>query len=417
LSASEPQQLRELYPATLDCVHCGLCLSSCPTYRETGRETSSPRGRVYLMRGVAEGKIPLGEVVAEEAYLCLGCRACETACPSGVQYGALLEQTRAAIEDSGLRRGPAKWIERFALRHVVPDRSRLAWLVSLLGLAQALRLDALAAPLLPARLREMRALMPAVPARAERRRLPELTPALGARRGRVALLEGCIMPELFGAVNAATVRVLARAGFDVLVPRRQGCCGALHAHAGELEHARALARNNLMAFQLAEVDALVTNSAGCGAALRELGHWLPGEGDALAAKARDICELLDAAGSLEMRQRIEGTVCYDDPCHLAHGQRVTDAPRRLLAAIPGLRLVPHDDPASCCGAAGIYNLTHPEMSRAVLARKLDSLAAADPDWIASGNPGCLMQLAAGAKQRGLRARVVHPIELIDRATS
>ncbi len=415
MTANDTQPLRELYSATLDCVHCGLCLSSCPTYRETGRETSSPRGRIYLMRGVAEGRIPLGEVVAEEAYLCLGCRACETACPSGVQYGALLEQTRAAVDAAGLRPGPAKWIERLALRHVIPNRRVLSTLMSLLATAQALRLDALVTPLLPARLRQMRALLPHVPPRSERKRLPALTPAVGARRGRVALLEGCIMPELFGAVNAATVRVLARAGFDVLVPERQGCCGALHAHAGDLETAHALARNNLAAFQPGDVDAVVTNSAGCGAAMRELDRWLPGQGDALAKKVRDVCELLDSAGPLAFSGRIDGTVCYDDPCHLAHGQRVVEAPRRLLAAIPGLRLIPHDDPTSCCGAAGIYNLTHPEMSRAVLAPKLDSLAAADPDWIASGNPGCLMQLAAGAKQRNLRARVVHPIELLDRA--
>jgi glycolate oxidase iron-sulfur subunit len=415
VTASDPQRLRALYPATLDCVHCGLCLSSCPTYRETGRETSSPRGRVYLMRGVAEGKIPLGEVVAQEAYLCLGCRACETACPSGVQYGALLEQTRAAIEDAGLRRGPARVLERLALRQVLARPRVLGALVGLLGAAQRLRLDALLAPLLSARLREMRALLPPVPPRRERRRLPRLTPALGARRGRVALLEGCIMPELFGAVNAATVRVLAHAGFDVLVPEGQGCCGALHAHSGDLEQARALARRNLAAFELADVDAVVTNSAGCGAALRELGHWLPGEGEPLAQRARDVCEWLDAAGLPELRGEVVGSACYDDPCHLSHGQRVVDAPRRLLARIPGLRLVPHDDPASCCGAAGIYNLTQPAMSRAVLARKLDALEAASPDYVVTGNPGCLMQLAAGARQRGLRARVVHPVELLDRA--
>jgi glycolate oxidase iron-sulfur subunit len=415
VTTSETERMRELYPATLDCVHCGLCLSSCPTYRETGRETSSPRGRVYLMRGVAEGKIPLGEVVAEEAYLCLGCRACETACPSGVRYGALLEQTRAAVEDAGLRRGPARGIERLALRHVVARPRVLHALVSLLGAVQALRLDALAAPLLPARLREMRALLPAVPPRAQRGRLPALTPAVGPRRGRVALLEGCIAPELFGAVNGATLRVLARAGFDVLVPPGQGCCGALHAHGGDLERARSLARENVAAFGAQEVDAVVTNSAGCGAALRDLHQWLPGEGDALAKKTRDVCELLDAAGLPELRGEVPGTVCYDDPCHLVHGQGVADAPRRLLAKIPGLRLVPHDDPTSCCGAAGIYNLTHPEMSRAVLARKLDALAAAAPDYIATGNPGCLMQLSAGAKQRNLGARVLHPIQLLDRA--
>ena len=415
MTASDPLPLRELYPATLDCVHCGLCLSACPTYRETGRETSSPRGRIYLMRGVAEGRIALGDVVAEEASLCLGCRACETACPSGVQYGALLEQTRAAVEDAGLRSGVAHALERFALRRVVPDALVLHALVSLLGIAQRLRLDALVAPLLPARLREMRALLPLVPPRRERQRLPALTPARGARRGRVALLEGCIMPELFGAVNAATVRVLSAAGFDVLVPARQGCCGALQAHGGDTATSRALARSNLAAFDLAEVDAVVSNSAGCGAALRELSHWLPGEGDALAGKTRDVCELLDHAGLPELRGEVAGTACYDDPCHLAHGQRVVDAPRRVLAQIPGLRLVPHDDPASCCGAAGIYNLTQPAMSRAVLARKLDSLAAADPDYVASGNPGCLMQLASGLKQRGLKARAVHPVELIDRA--
>ena len=408
-------QLRELYPATLDCVHCGLCLSSCPTYRETGRETSSPRGRVYLMRGVAEGRIELGDVVAEEASLCLGCRACETACPSGVQYGALLERTRAAVSQAGLKKGLAPVLERFALRHVVPSPRVLGALVALLGAAQALRLDALVAPLLPARLREMRALLPPVPPRAERRRLPAFTPARGTRRGRVALLEGCVMPELFGAANAATVRVLAHAGFDVLVPEGQGCCGALHAHGGDVEKARELARRNVAAFAPGEVDAVISNSAGCGAALRELDHWLPGEGGPLATKARDVCEWLDATGIPELRREVAGTACYDDPCHLAHGQRVVDAPRRLLAKIPGLQLIAHDDPTSCCGAAGIYNLTQPEMSRAVLARKMDALGAADPDYVVTGNPGCLMQLAAGVKQRALRARVVHPVELLDRA--
>jgi Fe-S oxidoreductase len=416
VSASQSTPLSELYSDTLDCVHCGLCLSSCPTYRETGRETASPRGRIYLMRGVAEGQIALGDVVVEEAYACLGCRACETACPSGVQYGALLEQTRAAIEDAGLRRGAAKRIESLALREIVPKPRRLRWLVSLLAGAQALRLDALVAAFLPARLRAMHALLPQIPSRAERARLPAFTPAFGTRRGRVALLEGCLMPELFGAVNAATVRVLSRAGLDVLVPQGQGCCGALQAHAGDAATARALAKDNVAAFGSAAVDAVVTNSAGCGAALRELGHWLPGAGDALAAQARDVCELLDEVGLPPLTRRIDASVCYDDPCHLAHGQRVVDAPRRLLRAIPGLRLLEHDDPTSCCGAAGIYNLTHPEMSRAVLSRKLDSIAAADPDYIATGNPGCLMQLAAGARQRNLRAQLVHPIMLLDRAT-
>ncbi len=401
--------LADVYAGTLDCVHCGLCLSSCPTYRETGRETSSPRGRIYLMRGVAEGRIPLG-AVEEEAWLCLGCRACETACPSGVRFGSLLEKTRASVP----RRGWAGHLEAFALRRVVPHRRRLRLLVGALAAVQRLGLDALGARLLP-RLRESQRLLPPIPPRAQRAPLPPRIPAEGARRGCVALLEGCVMPELFGPVNAATARVLTRNGFDVVVPEGQGCCGALQAHAGDASLAAGLAERNLRAFAAARVDAVVVNSAGCGAALREYGDWLGAPGAELAGRVRDVCEFLDEVGLAAPPGRLEARVCYDDPCHLLHGQGVGEAPRRLLAAIPGLELVPHDDAAACCGAAGTYNLTQPEMSRAVLARKLASLAAAAPDVIASGNPGCLMQLRAGALGAGLRARVAHPVELLDEA--
>jgi glycolate oxidase iron-sulfur subunit len=405
----------EIYTRSLDCVHCGLCLPTCPTYRETGRETSSPRGRIYLMRGVAEGKIPLAGTVAEEMYLCLGCRACETACPSGVQFGTLLEDMRAEVERRGLRRGPAKWLESLALRGVLPHARRLRTLVSLLGFAQRLGLDRLALRLAPARLRERAALAPRVPSLADRQPLPSLVPAVGERRGRVGFFVGCIMPELFGDVNHATVRVLARNGFDVIVAAGQGCCGALHAHAGDADTAHVLARRNVAAFEAAGVDVVVVNSAGCGAALREVGHWLPETGELLAKKIRDVSEFLDAAGLRPPPGRVEVRVCYDDPCHLVHGQRVQDAPRRLLAQIPGVVLVPHDDPTACCGAAGIYNLTHPEMSQAVLERKMAALAAADPDVIATGNPGCMMQIRAGVSKHGLRAQVLHPVELLDRA--
>jgi glycolate oxidase iron-sulfur subunit len=415
--APEGAPLAGILQATLDCVHCGMCLPACPTYRETGRETSSPRGRIYLMRAAAEGRLPLGAVLAEEAYLCLGCRACETACPSGVRFGWLLERTRAEVERAGLRRGFAKRLETLALRHVVPHRRRLRALVVLLALVQRLGLDSLAGSLLPRRLAEMQALLPRIPPRAARRPLPELTPALGARRGRVAFFAGCIMPELFGAVNAASVRVLARNGFDVVVPPAQGCCGALQAHAGDAACAHALARENLAAFDPRDVDAIVTNSAGCGAALREAKDWLPGEASDFSARVRDVCELLDAEGLRAPERRLALRVCYDDPCHLIHAQRVKDAPRRVLASIPGLVLVPHDDPGGCCGAAGIYNLTHRAMSAAILARKLDALAAADPDVIATGNPGCLMQIGAGARGRGMRARLAHPVELLDESYS
>jgi glycolate oxidase iron-sulfur subunit len=364
------------------------------------------------MRGAIEGEIPVGEVLAEEAYLCLGCRACETACPSGVEFGAILEEARAAVEKIGLREGWRKRVESWALRTLLPGPRWLRWLVGALGLIQRLRLDRLALPLLPARLREAYELVPAIPPVRERARLPSLIPAQGTPRGRVALLEGCIMPELFGRVNLATARVLARNGFEVLVPREQGCCGALHAHAGEMGVARDLARRNLAAFDPARVDAIVVNSAGCGAVLRESERWLPQQAEAFAASVRDICEFLEAEGIEPPSGRLAARVCYDDPCHLVHGQGVEAAPRRLLEMIPGLELVDHDDPTGCCGAAGIYNLTHREMSREVLERKMRALAAADPDVIASGNPGCLIQLHAGARRWGLRARVIHPIELL-----
>ena len=415
MDGTTTEGLAEIYARSLDCVHCGLCLESCPTYRETGREGSSPRGRIYLLRGVAEGRFAVSDAVSEEVYLCLDCRACETACPSGVRVGSLIELARAEVEREGLRRGWRKQLERFGLRGILPHRGRLHALMGLVATAQRLRLDRAAALALPRRLRDVMELLPRVPAAAERAALPEFVPATGERRGRVGFFVGCVMPELFGAVNAATVRVLARNGFDVVIPPRQGCCGALHAHAGDRDFACELARTNTTVFDAVGVDAIVVNSAGCGAAMREARDWLGDEADAFSGRVCDVSEFLDAQGLREPDGRLDATVCYDDPCHLVHGQGVAAAPRRLLARIPGIILRAHDDPASCCGAAGIYNLTHAEMSRAVLDRKLAALEAAAPDVITSGNPGCLMQLESGARRRGLAARVVHPIVLLDEA--
>ncbi|MGH0037753.1 MAG: (Fe-S)-binding protein [Myxococcota bacterium] len=406
-----------LYGQSLDCVHCGLCLTACPTYRVTGRESSSPRGRVYLMRGAAEGRIEAAGLLAEEAQLCLGCRACETACPSGVRYGAMLEEVRAHLVDSGRRGGAAARVERLALRHAVARPAVLRALFGLLAGVQRLRLDRLARPLLPRALADAQAMLEPVPSRAERARLPVHTPAEGERRGRVALLEGCVMPELFGRVNRATVRVLARQGFDVVVPRGQGCCGALHAHAGDIDFARRLARRNAAAFGAEEFDAVILDSAGCGAAMREADHWIGDEGAPLARRVRDVCEWLEEVGWRGSAGRLAARVGYDDPCHLVHGQRVREAPRRLLARIEGLELVEHAEADMCCGAAGTYNLTQPEMSRAVLDRKLDAVAETAPDILATGNPGCLLQLAAGVRARGWPTRVAHPIELLDEASS
>ncbi|MEO1935184.1 MAG: (Fe-S)-binding protein [Myxococcales bacterium] len=409
---------KALYKESLDCVHCGLCLQSCPTYRVTGRETASPRGRIYLMRGLAEGRLEDPSLLAEEAFACLGCRACETACPSGVQYGEILEQARAIVRDSENGFRIATFLERFALRGIVPDRKRLRLFVSLLSIVQRLGLDRLAALILPKRIGEMTTLLPKIPKATERRRMPSRTPAMGTKRGRVALFEGCVMPEFFGRVNDAARLVLARAGYEVIVPESQGCCGALQAHSGDLEFAHGLARKNARAFSndLGSVDAIIVTSAGCSAALREAENWIGEEGGPLAIRVRDVLEFLDEVDAELPFTSLPKRVCYDDACHLIHAQGIADAPRRLLSGIPDLKLISHRDPEACCGAAGIYNLTNPEMSKQVLQPKLDALADAAPDIVATANPGCAMQLSSGLSGRGLSMRIVHPIELLEEAS-
>jgi len=401
-----------VYGGTLDCVHCGLCLTSCPTYRVTGRETSSPRGRIYLMRGVAEGRIELGSLVASEARLCLGCRACETACPAGVEYGALLEATREALASQSVDWGWMQRLERWLLREVVPRPRRLRLALTGLAVVQRFGLDRLAKLVLPPRLRQIAAQAPRIPPRARRTRLPSRIAAQGEMRGRVAFFEGCVMPEIFGDVNRATVELLSRQGFEVWVPQDQVCCGALQAHAGDAEFASQLCERNAGVFGELGVDAVITNSAGCGATLREAPRRIGAGAERLGSLARDVTEFLADVGMRGPLQRVEKRVCYDDPCHLVHGQGVADAPRRLLEAIPGLELVPHADPTSCCGAAGTYNLTQPAMSQQVLDRKIDALLKAVPETVATGNPGCLMQLATGFRQRGEEIHVVHPVELL-----
>lgn len=415
---------RSVYGDTLDCVHCGLCLTSCPTYRATGRETSSPRGRIYLMRGLAEGRLADPQVLEEEAFLCLGCRACETACPSGVQYGEMLEHTRDAIRSGQFGSnaagasspGFAARIERFALRRIVPKAGRLALMVSLLSVVQKLGLDRLAAKVLPARLADMVRLLPAIPPAEERRRLPAFTPAEGERRGRVALFEGCIMPEFFGRVNDAARLVLARAGYDVIVPETQGCCGALQAHSGDRDFARDLARNNVDVFGGGDLDAIIVTSAGCSASMREAENWLGDSGSEMAGGVRDILEFLDEVDAELSFSPIDKRLCYDDPCHLIHAQGIAAGPRRLFEKIPELELVPHANPEACCGAAGIYNLTQPEMSKRVLSPKVEALVAAGPEIVSTANPGCAMQISAGLGEAGLDVPVVHPIELLEEAS-
>jgi len=409
-------RLDEIYDKSLDCVHCGLCLSSCPTYVATGRESSSPRGRVYLMRGVAEQKIDLAGLAAEEAFRCVGCRACETACPSGVEFGAMLELLREEVTARGLRGGLAARIERIVLRQIVPRPFFLRAFTSLLGLVQRYGVDRLAVSLLPKAMRHAHALLPQIPSRSERRPLPVSTPAIGERRGKVAFFSGCVMHEIFPEVNRATIRVLAHNGFEVVVPETQACCGALQAHSGDGDSARRLARRNAAAFADPSIEALVVNSAGCGTALREAENWIGEDGRALGEKVRDVSEFLDDVGLRLPEfsgQHAPLRVCYDDPCHLAHTQGVGPAPRRLLEEMPGVEVVAHANPDRCCGAAGIYNLTQRELSEQILAEKMDAIGRVDPDCVATGNPGCMMQIARGVEARGLRAQVKHPIELLD----
>ncbi len=413
------------YQKLMECVHCGLCLPTCPTYAELGVEMDSPRGRIYLMRAVAEGKLSLSEPYQQHISLCLGCRACETACPSGVKFGQVLEGARAQIEQAGAPHYPplARWLRLLAFRGILPRPMILRTLGNFLLVYQYSGLRALlnhpaVTRWLPARLVGLDQFLPALPKRSHRARLRELTPAQGERRGRVGFVSGCVMPIFYAHVNEATVQLMSANGFDVITPRAQRCCGALHAHAGEREDARRLARQNIEAFAEARVDWIVVNAAGCGAMLKEyhelLHHdaRLSGAAKQFSERVLDVSQFFDRfpfrgpLGALPLR------VAYDDPCHLLHGQRVKEEPRRMLGAIPGLELLDVKEADWCCGSAGIYNLVHPELSRQILARKMRHIAAVNPDVITTGNPGCLLQIGIGAKQHGLTAPVVHPIELM-----
>ncbi|MDQ7844761.1 MAG: heterodisulfide reductase-related iron-sulfur binding cluster [Armatimonadota bacterium] len=406
-----------LIPELDQCVHCGLCLPQCPTYRVTALETESPRGRIHLVRAAGEGRIAPGARFAEHIYLCLMCRACETACPSGVKYGRIAEAARAVLGPPGSPLGRAT--VSLVLRQVFPFPRRLRLLARLLRFYQRSGLRALAR-LLPGRLRQAEALLPPIPAEFFTPEA-EVLPALGPRRARIGLLQGCVMPLLFGAVNAATVRVLRRNGCEVVIPGAQGCCGALNLHNGETVAMKAMARRNIDVFLNARVDAVVVNAAGCGAAMKEYGHLLRDD-PAYAEKAaqfsrlvQDASEFLADLGLVGPLGPVPLTVTYQDPCHLAHGQKVRAQPRRLLTAIPGLRLVEMEASDRCCGSAGIYNVTHAAMSGALLEEKLVSIERTGAEAVVAPNPGCMVQLLSGVRRRGLKMPVYHLLDLLDRA--
>jgi len=405
-------------PELYRCVHCGLCLNQCPTYRVLRLEPESPRGRIHLVKAAADGRIELNERFKEHLYLCLLCRACESACPSGVQYGHIAEKAREMIGPPGSKL--ARAVLNFVFTRLLPYPRRLRTAARFLRLYQRTGLQRFMRLLLPAKLREMDSMLPVIPSRFFEPNLGAL-PAIGARRARVGMLNGCVMPLLFGAVNEATVRVLRRNGCEVVFPKDQICCGALNVHNGESVAAKMMARQNIDAFLEAGVDAVVVNAAGCGAAMKEYGHLLRDDA-AYAEKAtrfsalvRDAGEFLAGLGLVGKLGSLELTVTYQDPCHLAHGQRVRAQPRQLLRAIPGLRIIEMEASDRCCGSAGIYNITHSGMSQHLLKEKMESVSATQAEAMVAPNPGCMLQLRYGAQRYGPDVRVYHLMDLLDRA--
>ncbi len=409
------------YQLFLDCVHCGLCTASCPTYVELGNENDSPRGRIYLMRGVTDGRIELNHEVRRHLELCLDCRACETSCPSGVQYGKLIEPFRLAMEQAGDE--PAKshdWFHRWILFRLFPypDRMRKALIPA--RIAQRLGLMWLAEKsgmmgLLPTRLRQLARMLP--PPQAQGPQLPEILPAEGKRRARVALFTGCVSDVMFRPTNWATARVLQKNGCDVIVPRGQACCGAIHFHGGAGEPAQQLADRNLDAFDYRNVDAVIVNVAGCGAMLKDYGHHWHDDRQkdraTFSSKVKDIHEFLDTLGIVKPTGELPITATYHDACHLCHAQKIREAPRKLLAQIPGLKMRELPESELCCGAAGTYNLTEPDMSGRLSKRKMDNILSTGARVVVTANAGCLLQIQREARTRGQKMSVVHPIDLLD----
>lgn len=408
-----------------DCVHCGFCLPPCPTYALWSRETDSPRGRIHLLRVALEGKASITPAFARHFDTCLGCMACMTACPSGVQYDKLVEAARPQLERH-VRRPLADRLFRRLIFALFPYPRRLRWLAlelwayQRLGLQRLLRATGLLNAL-PARLRAMESVAPRVSVGGAWSSMPDVIPAAGERRRRVALLLGCVQRVFFSDVNRATARVLAAEGCEVVIPQAQGCCGALMLHAGLEDDAAALARRFIDAFEpaLAGVDAIVINAAGCGSTLKEYGHLLRDDptyaarAEALAAKCRDVSEVLADLEPRAPRRPVPMRVAYHDACHLQHAQGVSAEPRRVLAAIPELDVREVPEGGLCCGSAGIYNLVEPEAADALGRRKAGNILATGADAVVSSNPGCLLQLGSALERQGRPMRTMHLVEIVD----
>jgi glycolate oxidase iron-sulfur subunit len=404
------------YELFLDCVHCGLCTSACPTYVELGTEMDSPRGRIYLMRAVTDGRLqPDDPEVRRHLDLCLDCRACESACPSGVQYGQLIEPYRihqAKTQPSSIKLSA---LQKLALFRLTPYARRMRWALAPVRLMQRLGLDRFVEKsgllrLLPRSLRQMHEMVPHLE---PHHRLPEVLPAEGKRRARVALFLGCAGDAFLPQTAFATARVLQRNGCEVWIPRAQVCCGALHYHSAQDEPARAFARTNCEVFKAQDVDAIVVNAAGCGAMLKEYDHLLHDEaGRTLAAKVKDVSEFLVTLGPVKPEHPLPIKATYHDACHLCHAQQIRRPPRQLLELIPGLQLMPLNETEICCGAAGSYNITQPEMADRLGERKGKNILDTGARAVFTGNVGCLLQIGKHLRRHQPDLWVAHPIDAL-----
>jgi glycolate oxidase iron-sulfur subunit len=409
------------------CIRCGLCLNSCPTYRELGVEMDSPRGRIYQMIQVERGRLPLSESFVRHIDLCLDCRACETACPSGVEYGRLVEAARGQIAKYYQRPPRSRLLRRLFYEDLLPHRRRLEWVGRFLRFYQRSGLEraVLASGILklfPGRLAEVARLSPRMEKPFFYDRLGTVVPAVGPRRYRVAFLTGCMANLCFAKLNEATVRVLARNGCDVVIPEDQGCCGALHVHAGMRDLARELAKRNIRSFLADGYDAVISNAAGCGSVLKEYpllfeeeDHDFYEPAKTFSARLKDVTEFLAGIDFNRDFAVMKVRATYQDPCHLGHAQRIRSAPRRLLAALPGLELVELKDAEVCCGSAGVYNVVHNDLAERLLTAKMQRVDETGAELILTANPGCLLQLRAGVARSGGQRRVLHVIELLDEA--
>lgn len=409
------------YDRFLDCVHCGLCTSACPTYLETGDENDSPRGRIYLMRGVVDGRIELTGRVRRHLDLCLDCRSCETACPSGVQYGRLIEPFRVDMQ----RDVSPGWFQRLVLYGLLPYPRRLRVALTPARWMQKFKVDRLIewsglVKLLPGPLQRMYRVLPRLGSPGPP--LPQVLRAKGKRRARVGLFTGCVGDAMFRGTNWATARVLQANGCEVVIPRNQVCCGAIHYHSGAGEPAMELARKNSQAFAQ-DLDAVIINVAGCGSMLKDYGHVVDELGNTEKSVAsaiadfgdqvRDVSEFLMDLGPRPPRGRIDIKATYHDACHLLHAQGVREPPRQLLELVPGLEVIPLPESEVCCGAAGSYNLVEPEMSDRLARRKVQQILATGAEAVITGNAGCSLQLQTALRQAASQMWVAHPVDLLD----